>query len=70
MRGDTDEIVQSRRFPVRASRIPLWRRLVTLAVAVAFTVVMMALGLMRHGHFRHDTATSSAPTLSRSGSNP
>jgi hypothetical protein len=38
----------------RQSRAPLWRRIVTIAVAAAFTVVTISLGLVRHRHAVRD----------------
>jgi hypothetical protein len=34
----------------RQSRAPLWRRIVTIAVAAAFTLVTISLGSTRHRH--------------------
>ncbi len=67
MGRDTGETTESRRVPVRTSHIPLWRRLVTLAIAAAFTIVMISLGLMRHRHLRDDNTIPDATSLSRSG---
>jgi len=38
----------------RQSRPALWRRIVTIAVATAFTVVTISLGLIRHRHAVRD----------------
>lgn len=50
--------------PSREYRLPLWRRLLTLAVAAVFTVVMMSLGLIRHKLERFDTPSFSPPLRS------
>jgi hypothetical protein len=55
MRRDLDETGELRRVSFRETRVPLWRRVVTVLVAAAFTVAAISLGLMRHGHFRHDS---------------
>lgn len=53
-----------RREPSREYRLPLWRRLLTIAVAAVFTVVMMSLGLIRHKHDRFDGPLLSPPVPS------
>lgn len=45
----------------REHRLPLWRRLLTIALAAVFTVVMMSLGLIRHKHDRFDGPLLSPP---------
>jgi hypothetical protein len=69
MRRDA-EITESRRVPVRTNPIPLWRKLVTLLIAAAFTVVMISLGLMRHKHFRDDSPIQGDAATSQSGVGP
>ena len=69
MRRDLDETEELRRVSFRGTRMPLWRRLVTVLVAAAFTVATISLGLMRHRHFRDDN-TVSYPTPLQNGSQP
>ena len=38
----------------RKSGAPLWRRVVTVAVAAVFTLVTISLGLIRHRHAVRD----------------
>ena len=56
MRRRTDGEWDSRHIRIREYRVPMWRRLLSVAIAAAFTVVMISLGLMRHRHLRDDTA--------------
>jgi hypothetical protein len=67
MRHDLDETEESGRASFRGTRAPLWRRLVTVLVAAAFTVATISLGLMRHRHFRDDSTIS---TPLQNGSQP
>jgi len=57
----TDGDWDLRHEPSREHRLPLWRRLLTIAVAAVFTVVMMSLGLVRHKHDRFDGPLLSPP---------
>ena len=67
MRRDLDETEGLGRVSFRGTRAPLWRRLVTVLVAAAFTVATISLGLMRHRHFRDDSTISTPP---QNGSQP
>jgi len=69
MRRDLDDTGELRRVSSSETRTPLWRRLVTVLVAAAFTAAMISLGLTRHGHIRYDNAISDQTRL-QNGSQP
>ena len=69
MRRDLDDTGELRRVSSSETRTPLWRRLVTVLVAAAFTAAMISLGLMRHGHIRDDNAISHQTPL-QNGTQP
>ncbi|MDE2475642.1 MAG: hypothetical protein KGO48_11390 [Alphaproteobacteria bacterium] len=56
----------------REHRLPLWRRLLTIALAAVFTVVMMSLGLIRHkdDHFDGPLLSPPLPSTVRNGAPP
>ena len=67
MRRDLDDNGDLRRVSSPETRTPLWRRLVTVLVAAAFTAAMISLGLMRHRHIGDDNAISHQTPLQIGG---
>lgn len=68
----TDDDWDLRHEPSREYRLPLWRKLLTIAVAAVFTVVMVSLGLVRHKHERFDSTLLSPrlPSALQNGATP
>ena len=67
MRRDLDDTGELRRVSSPETRTPLWRRLVTVLVAAAFTAAMISLGLMRHRNIGDDNAISHQTPLQIGG---